>query len=105
MWKRPKQDDPGGEIVLVAVAQSEIEGQMWANTLRDAGITVLVKPGGPGMGAWASAATFEHRLYVRRDQLEKAQAILGPGVAPGAPTTRGRRQAPRVNRRSRHRSG
>lgn len=103
MWKRSKPEDTDADIVLLAVAQSEVEGQMWANALRDGGVNVLVKAGGPGMGAWASAATFEHRLYVRRDQLAKAQAILGRGAT--STGVRARRQAPRVNRRSRRRSG
>ena len=91
------------DIVLLAVAQSEVEGMMLADTVRSAGINVLMKAGGPGMGAWASAATFEHRLYVRKDRLAEAQAVLesaaGGQHAVGA---RGRRKAPRVNPRSRH---
>lgn len=106
MWKKARSDETGADIVLLAVAQSEVEGQMWASALRDAGISVLVKAGGPGMGAWASTATFEHRLYVRRDQLAAARDILGPGVTPGgSPGARARRRAPRVNRRSLRRPG
>ncbi|HWV23416.1 MAG TPA: hypothetical protein VNZ58_04430 [Thermomicrobiales bacterium] len=105
MWNKSKHQDAEAEIVLLAVAQSEVEGQMWASTLRDAGVNVLVKSGGPGMGAWASAATFEHQLYVRQDQLARAQEILGPGVVTPDARMRARRQAPGVNRRSRRRPG
>lgn len=105
MWKRKKPDDASDDmtdhdITLLAVAQSEMEGRMWAQTVRNAGINVLIKAGGPGMGAWASTATFEHRLYVRRDQLDDAREILGDtGVTTSTP--RGRRDMPRVNPRSR----
>lgn len=105
MWKRSKREDAGAEIVLLAAAQSEVEGRMWAGALRDAGINVLMKAGGPGVGAWASTATFEHRLYVRRDQLERARDILGPGAGSQPAGVRGRREAPRVNRRLRRRPG
>jgi hypothetical protein len=37
---------------------------------------VLVRPGGPGAGAWGSVATFEHGLYVREGDLERAREII-----------------------------
>lgn len=49
---------------------------MLKDILRDAGIPVLVRPGGPGLGAWASAATFEHAIYVREGDLERAREVL-----------------------------
>lgn len=95
--------DNAADIVLLAVTQSEVEGMMLADTVRRAGIQVLLKSGGPGMGAWASAATFEHRLYVREDRLAEARAVLAS--ASGRPGARGRRAAPRVNPRSRRTPG
>jgi hypothetical protein len=93
------------DIVLLTVAQSELEGMMLAGAVRDAGINVLMKAGGPGMGAWASAATFEHRLYVRQDRLEEARIIL-QGISGQKPQgARGRTKAPRVNSRPRRKSG
>lgn len=93
------------DIVLLAVAQSEMEGMMWADAVRTAGIQVLVKSGGPGMGAWASAATFEHRLYVRQDQLELARDVLAGATGRRGSAVRARRDAPRTNPRLRHKSG
>jgi hypothetical protein len=57
-------------------APNEIEASLIAGRLRDAGIPVMVRPGGPGLGAWASAATFEHGLYVRAGDLDQARALL-----------------------------
>lgn len=104
MQAEPNGHHPGAEIVLLAVAQSEVEAQMWAGAVRAEGISVLVQPGGPGMGAWASTAAFEHRLFVRRDQLAQAQEILGAGALPHRRLRR-RRQKPRINRRVLRRSG
>lgn len=91
-------------ILQVATASSEIEAMMWRDALAGAGITAMIRPGGPGMGAWASAATFEHAIYVREDQVDAARQVLdrarGTTVRP-----RARRRAPLVNRRSLRRPG
>lgn len=89
------------EIMLLATADSEIEGLMWAEAIRDRGIPVLLRPGGPGAGAWASAATFEHVLYVREADLDAAREILDT-LLPDDQVVRprARRQAPTVRRRS-----
>jgi|GEM_PF-3074973 len=100
-----KEMQGDADIVLLAVAQSEMEGMMWADAVRAAGIQVLVKSGGPGMGAWASAATFEHRLYVRQDQLQRAGDVLAGATGRRTSSARVRRTAPRINPRSRRRSG
>lgn len=94
------------EIVWLATADSEIEGMMWAEAIRDHGIPVLVRPGGPGAGAWASAATFQHALYVRKRDIETARDILVDWrpEEPSAPPRR-RTQAPRVRRRWLRKSG
>jgi hypothetical protein len=94
------------EIVYLATAPSEVEGMMWADAIRAEGVSVMLRPGGPGAGAWASSATFEHMLYVREEDLSEAREILerfldaGEALSPGV---RGRRSAPRVRRRSLHR--
>lgn len=95
-------DNGDADIVLLAVAQSEVEGMMLADTVRGAGINVMLKAGGPGMGAWASAATFEHRLYVRKDDLARARMVLEGGLGDNQRGARGRSKAPRVNPRLRH---
>ena len=66
-------DDP---IVLLATAPNEPLARLWADVLAEAGIRSLVKPIGPGVGAWASAATLEHELHVLRSRLAEAQEIL-----------------------------
>jgi hypothetical protein len=63
-------------IVLLALAPNEPLAQMWAEVLGDAGIKTMLKPLGPGLGAWASAATFEHEVFVLRSQLEAARHVL-----------------------------
>ena len=50
--------------------------RFWEDVLVDAGIPVLVRPGGPGAGGWGSAAMFAHDLYVRQDDLARAQEIV-----------------------------
>ncbi len=57
-------------------APNEIEASLVAGRLRDAGIPVMVRPGGPGLGAWASALTFEHGVYVRAGDLDRARELL-----------------------------
>lgn len=90
-----KSDD---EIVLLGVASSEVEAGMWADQLHQAGIKTLIRAGGPGAGAWASAATFEHQVFVRADQLADARDALDGALGPSNPYPRARRKAPRVHR-------
>ena len=66
-------DDP---IVYLATVGNEPLARMWAELLADEGVRAMLKPLGPGMGAWASTATFEHELYVLQSQLSQAQAIV-----------------------------
>lgn len=93
------------EIRHVATAGSEVEGVMWADALRNEGIAVLLRPGGPGAGAWASSATFEHALYVRERDLKAAREILAEFITDPPPPTRGRQRAPRVRPRWLRKSG
>jgi hypothetical protein len=74
-----RSDDP---VVYLATAPNEPIAQLWVEILADAGITAMMKPVGPGYGAWASAATFEHELYVLQSRLAEAEAVLAE-VEPG----------------------
>ena len=77
-------DDP---VVYLATAPNEPLAQLWVEILADAGIRAMMKPVGPGYGAWGSAATLEHELYVLRSRLEEAAAVLAevePGRDPDA---------------------
>lgn len=64
------------DIVQLAAAPNEPIARMWEEMLNDAGVPVLIRPGGPGFGGWGSVATFEHHLYVRPEDLERAQQIM-----------------------------
>lgn len=86
------------ELVLLGVAGSEVEAGMWNQALQSVGIKALVRPGGPGAGAWASAASFEHQVYVRADQLDDAQQVLQITAHDDRALPRARRAAPVVNR-------
>lgn len=66
-------DDP---IVYLATVANEPLARMWAETLEAAGIRVVVKPTGPGYGAWGAATTLEHELFVLRGQLPAAEALI-----------------------------
>jgi len=68
-----QRDDP---IVFLTTMPNEPIAQMWAETLRQNGIEVLVKPRGPGIGAWGSSFTFEHDLYVLRSYRRAALLLL-----------------------------
>lgn len=71
-------DDNGGrpDITFLTTLPNEPEAQMAADTLRSQGVPVLLRPGGPGVGAWASASTFEHDIFVRTHDLGEARRIL-----------------------------
>ncbi len=60
----------------LTTAPNEIEANLLAGRLREEGIPVLLRPGGPGFGAWASALTFEHAVYVREVDLDRARSVL-----------------------------
>lgn len=106
---RGLQDDPvdehamaeSDEIVWLATAPNEPEAQMWASTIRSVDILVFVRAGGPGVGAWASASSFEHDLLVKERDLIRARSIVRELLL--TPTKfdarlRARRSAPVVNR-------
>lgn len=96
------------DIIHLATAPSEVEGLMWASAVRQAGISVMLRPGGPGAGAWASSATFEHALYVHEDDFDAATEVLDRFMASAGgrrSAVRARRAAPRVRPRSLRRPG
>ena len=64
------------DICYLMTAPNEPMARLWEQVLQDAGIPVLVRPGGPGAGAWGSVATFEHGLFVREGDLERAREII-----------------------------
>ena len=64
------------DITFLMTAPNEPMARFWEDLLVDAGIPVLVRPGGPGAGGWGSVATFAHDLYVRRDDLARAREIV-----------------------------
>ena len=64
------------DIVFLMTAPNEPMARFWEDILVEAGIPVLVRPGGPGAGGWASVATFAHDLYVRQDDLARAREIV-----------------------------
>lgn len=72
-----------GRPVRVAVAPNEPIAGLWRSVLEDAGIVALVRPLGPGFGAWGSVATFEHELLVPEQDLADAAALLAEVEAGG----------------------
>lgn len=91
---------PGDTVLWLTTAPNEPEAMMWAETLRDAGIAVMLKPGGPGAGAWASSATFSHDLYVHERDFERARLLVRAVLQGGGSLTRPaarRRNKPRVS--------
>lgn len=92
------------DIVLLDTAGSEVEAGWWKQALEDADVRTLVRAGGPGAGAWASAATFEHQVFVRADQLELARKVLMGALEGSGPVPRARKSAPTVNRAVAHKN-
>lgn len=98
----------GSDILHLATAPSEIEGMMWRDAIQAEGISVMLQPGGPGAGGWASSATFEHALYVREEDFDEARAVLDrfmAGAAGSSTAARARRAVPTVRPRSLRRPG
>ena len=66
----------GQSIVLLTRIPNEPLAELCRQVLEDEGIRVMLKPGGPGFGGWASAANLEHELYVLESQADEAREIL-----------------------------
>ncbi len=64
------------DLAFLMTAPNEPMARFWEDVLLDAGIPVLVRPGGPGVGGWGSVATFSHDLYVHKDNLIQAREIV-----------------------------
>ena len=64
------------DIAFLMTAPNEPMARFWEQVLADAGIPVLVRPGGPGAGGWGAVATFAHDLYVRESDLSRAREIV-----------------------------
>lgn len=64
------------EPVQLAIAPNEVIAGMWVSELQSEGIVAFARPLGPGFGAWASVATFEHEVIVRSSDLERARTVL-----------------------------
>ena len=64
------------DIAFLMTAPNEPMARFWEDVLVEAGIPVLVRPGGPGAGGWGSVATFAHDLFVRNDDLDRAREII-----------------------------
>jgi hypothetical protein len=71
-----RQTQRADPIVFLTTMPNEPIAEMWAETLRRNGIEVLVKPRGPGIGAWGSSFTFEHDLYVLKSDRRAALLLL-----------------------------
>ena len=85
-----------GDIEWLVTAPNEPEAMMWADMLRGEGIAVMLRPGGPGAGAWGSSATFEHDLFVLARDHERALQIVRSVLTGGGAVTRpeSRRHSP-----------
>ena len=68
------------DIAFLMTAPNEPMARFWEDMLVEAGIPVLVRPGGLGLAAWGSVATFAHDLYVRQDDLARAREIVAEDV-------------------------
>jgi hypothetical protein len=69
--------------VLLAVASSELEAQIWRDALEQEGIRPFVKKRSPlpYLGADALFATYE--VFVMRRDFKRAQWVIGEDAAPG----------------------
>ncbi len=109
---RTLQDEPfsasqygdSDAITWLVTAPNEPEAHLWANTLRALDIPVFMRSGGPGVGAWASASSFEQDLMVKERDLVRAHGVVRDLLGTSGPlrnVPRARRAAPRVNRAER----
>ncbi len=71
--KAPRLD---GKIVYLTTVPNEPLAQLSADILRQEGIASMVRASGAGVGAWGSAATLSHDLYVVDSERERALEIL-----------------------------
>lgn len=65
-----------GKIVYLTTIPNEPLAQLSADVLRQEGIETMMRASGAGIGAWGSAATLAHELYVVDSEKERALEIL-----------------------------
>jgi hypothetical protein len=70
-----------GRPVQVAVAPNEPIAGLWRSVLEESGIVTMIRPLGPGFGAWGSVATFEHEVLVPEADAADARALLADFAA------------------------
>lgn len=63
-------------LVEIMTAPNEPVARMWVDVLRDEGIPAMIKPLGPGIGAWGSASNLEHALYVREADAARGRDVI-----------------------------
>lgn len=75
---KPERGAPrmGGKIVYLATIPNEPLAQLSADVLRQEGIETMMRASGAGVGAWGSAATLSHELYVVDAHRDRALEIL-----------------------------
>lgn len=85
MFRRETQVEYGNEpFVRAAVAWSDLMVRSWAELLRNNGIPAAVKTGGPGFSFGAPPPFgFACYIYVPKDLLARAMAVLTPFEQPG----------------------
>jgi hypothetical protein len=64
------------EEVPVARFKSQIEAEMWADLLGQAGIPCVLVPLGPGSGGFGTSLWVPHEVRVRADDAAKARGML-----------------------------
>ena len=64
------------EEVAVARFRSQIEAEMWADILQQAGILTVLIPLSPGSGVFGTSLWVAHELRVRTDDAVKARGLL-----------------------------
>lgn len=74
---RPPLSVTNDQPVRVAVAPNQAIAELWKSALDSEGIITMLRPLGPGFGAWASVATFEHEILVRSSDADRARSVLG----------------------------
>jgi hypothetical protein len=67
------------EEVPIRRFRSQIEAEMAADILAQAGIPSVLIPLGPGSGGFGTSLWVAHELRVRADDVKKARALLSAG--------------------------
>ena len=63
--------------VRIVTVSTQIEAEMIREQLAQYDIPCMVRAGGPGVGAWASSATFEHDIFVPAPLASRARSLMG----------------------------